>query len=268
MSTFLPFSLEGVGVHTGRPCRTSVAPATSGVGIVFTTGTGEIQAVASAIDPLSVRSTNLTSGSSKAGMVEHLLAALLWYGVKDARIDMEGPEIPILDGSALPWANALTNAGAHPSPHFVEIEVETEVVHGDSVARISPCKEPSIAIYLQYDEIDIGSRQMTFAPMIDDFVEILAPARTFALESEVEQILASGLGLGGSLENALIIGESGPLNPGGFRFDDEPVRHKMLDVIGDLALLGGLPLARLDIIRPGHRIMHELVRRVIPGTAS
>ncbi len=268
MSTFLPFSLEGVGIHTGLPCRTSIAPATPGAGIVFATATGEIRAVASAIDPHSIRSTNLACGSSKVGTVEHLLAALLWYGVNDARIDVEGSEIPILDGSALPWVNALTNAGAHPSPRFVEIDAETEVVHGDSMARITPAQEPSVDIHLQCDGIDIGPRQMTFAPMVDDFVEILAPARTFALESEVERILASGLGLGGSFENALIIGESGPLNPGGFRFDNEPARHKMLDVIGDLALLGGLPLARLEIVHPGHQIMHELVRRATLRTAS
>ena len=268
MSTFLPFSLEGVGVHTGRPCRTSITPTTPGDGIVFATATGDIPAVASAIDPHSIRATNLIYGSSRVGMVEHLLAALLWYGVNDARVDVEGPEIPILDGSALPWVNALVNAGAHPSPRFVEIDAEIEVVHGDSVARISPAQELSVSIFLQYDEIDMGSRQMVFTPTVDDFVEILAPARTFAMEDEVEQILASGLGLGGSLENALIIGNSGPLNPGGFRFDNEPVRHKMLDVIGDLALLGGLPLARLEIVRPGHQIMHELVRRVAPKTAS
>ena len=268
MSTFLPFFIEGVGVHTGNPCRTSIAPANQGDGIVFATETGEIPAVASAIDPLSVRATTLACGSSKVGMVEHLLAALLWYGVNDARIDVEGPEIPILDGSALPWVNALANAGAHPSPRFVEIETEIEVAHGNSMARITPAQEPSVDIRLQYDGIDIGPRQMIFAPMVDDFVEILAPARTFALESEVELILASGLGLGGSLENALIIGKSGPLNPGGFRFDNEPARHKMLDVIGDLALLGGLPLAQLEIVRPGHRIMHELVRRAISVTAS
>jgi len=268
MATFLPFSLEGIGIHTGRPCRTSIAPATPGNGIVFVTETGDIPAVASAIDPHSIRATNLVCGSSKVGMVEHLLAALLWYGVNDARIDVEGPEIPILDGSALPWVTALTKAGAHPSPRYVEIDSETEVVHGDSVARLVPAKELSVNMFLQYDEIDIGSRQMTFTPMIDDFVEILAPARTFAMESEVKQILASGLGLGGSLENALIIGKSGPLNPGGFRIDNEPVRHKMLDVIGDLTLLGGLPLARLKIVRPGHRIMHELVRRTALRTAS
>ncbi len=268
MSTFLPFSIEGVGVHTGDPCRASIAPATSGDGIVFVTTNGDIPAVANSIDPHSIRATNLTCGASKVGMVEHLLAALLWYGVNDARIDVEGPEIPILDGSALPWVNALANAGARPSPRFVKIDTEAEVAHGDSVARITPSQEPSVNIYLQYDGIDIGSRQMTFAPMVDDFVEILAPARTFAMESEVERILASGLGRGGSLENALIIGESGPLNPGGFRFDNEPVRHKMLDVIGDLALLGGLPLARLEIVRPGHRIMHEIVRRAATRTAS
>jgi UDP-3-O-[3-hydroxymyristoyl] N-acetylglucosamine deacetylase len=260
-----PFSRRGAGVHTGASCAVRVEPAPPGTGVVFETARGALRAVAGSIDPASRRATDLRDGSVRVRTVEHLLAALVWFGELDVTIAIDGPEIPIVDGSAAPWAASLLAAGATPGPRFVAIAEPVQVSVGESTASLTPLppdRDPLLAVELKYEEpVAIGSPRVAFRPTADDFVSDFAPARTFALASEVDQIRAAGLGLGGSLDNAVIIGENGPLNPCGCRFPDEPGRHKLVDAIGDLSLLGGIPWAAFEAVRPGHRLLHELVRR-------
>jgi len=260
---FEPFSRRGVGVHTGVPCEVCVAPAEPGTGLVFETAAGSIPASPEAIDPDSRRATDLLRDGARVRTVEHLLAALAWFGEGDATIAVDGPEIPVLDGSAGPWAASLLAAGATPGPRYVAVDEPIAVELEGSVARlvpIDPGDAPVFRVELRFDDAPIGPPVAELDLARDDFVAAIAPARTFVLERDVEQIRAAGLGRGGCLDNALIIGEKGPLNPCGARFADEPARHKLLDAIGDLSLLGGLPRARLEAVRPGHRVMHELVR--------
>ena len=135
---------------------------------------------------------------------------------------------------------------------------------GESKALISPItnnQKPAISATIDFNRPELGRQAISFCPVEDDFVKDIAPARTFALESEVEAILGAGLARGGSLDCALVIGAGGPLNPGGLRFADEPVRHKLLDAMGDLFLLGGLPWADVRLHKPGDRLMHELASK-------
>ncbi|MCP4675322.1 MAG: UDP-3-O-[3-hydroxymyristoyl] N-acetylglucosamine deacetylase [Deltaproteobacteria bacterium] len=264
---FAPFLKEGVGLHTGEYARAVVEMGMPGTGVVFFTSDQAIPAGPDFVSPSQELATTLVRSGKRVATVEHLLAALAAFGETDVRISLEGEEVPILDGSSLPWVRALEEAGAEPGPRFVYLEEEFEVKADESSARmrpIGPEGEPSFQVAIDFSTLELGAQELSFHPLRDDFAAEIAPARTFALESEVDAIQGAGLALGGSLDCALVLGKRGPLNPEGQRFDDEPVRHKMLDALGDLFLLGGLPWAEVTLFKPGHRLLHELVRQAAP----
>jgi len=262
MSPFEPFSREGVGVHTGErgSVRVSSGPARSGV--VFATARGELLLRPAAIAADSRRATDLVGGAARVGTVEHLLAALAWFGVSGARIEVDGPELPILDGGAARWVEALAGAGAVPGPAFVRIRGPVRASIGESageIAPLAPGEAPVYSVALDFGGAPIGDPAAAFRPLEDDFASAIAPARSFALLEEVEALRGQGLARGGSLDNALVIGGDGPVNPEGMRFPNEPARHKLLDAVGDLSILGGLPWARVTLVRPSHALNHALV---------
>jgi UDP-3-O-[3-hydroxymyristoyl] N-acetylglucosamine deacetylase len=268
---FATFELSGAGVHTGALARARVAPGAPGTGIRFATPDGELSARVANLDLAAARATDLTDGTSRVRTVEHLLAALSWYGERDVRVAIDGPEIPILDGSAAPWCAALARGGAVRSPRFFPLAAPLEVARGSSVARLEPLPEsasPRYRVELEFPPELAPSQHAELRPTREDFVSEIAPARTFALAAEVPAILGAGLGRGGSLDNALVIGPDGPLNPGGERLPNEPARHKLLDALGDLALLGAWPWAELTLLRPGHRLLHALVAELAPVAAE
>jgi UDP-3-O-[3-hydroxymyristoyl] N-acetylglucosamine deacetylase len=259
-----PFFAEGIGLHTGEPARVSVEPGAPGAGLVFETRAGAIPVRPENLAPDAERGTDLACGPARIRTVEHLLAALWWAGLCDARIRVEGPEIPALDGCAAGWCALLRRSGARPAPRLLPlvraVEVEGE---GGSRALLVPVDAPetaSLRVELRFDDPAIGTEEFSFEPARDDFESAVAPARTFALLGEVEGLRARGLARGGGLHNALVLGREGPLNAGGARFPNEPARHKLLDALGDLSLLGGLPRARIELIRPGHALLHDVVR--------
>ncbi len=257
---FSRFEIRGVGLHTGEPAGVIAAPGDAGSGVVFISRGAAIPAVPeNLIDEARLCTTLLADGRS-VQTVEHLLAAVAAVGLRDVRITLDGPEVPILDGSAMPWYRALLEAGASPGFHLIPIHREFTVRSRDASARIRPVRSgevPSISINTHFRRL--GESRGMFRPTEDAF-ETIAAARTFAFEEELTAIFEAGLAKGGSLENALVIGDDGPLNPGGLRFPDEPLRHKMVDVIGDLSLVGGLLKARIDLFKPGHHLIHALVR--------
>jgi UDP-3-O-[3-hydroxymyristoyl] N-acetylglucosamine deacetylase len=267
MAPFRPFLCEGVGVHTGERCAARVSPGPERSGVLFATALGEIPLRPESIAADSVRATDLARGEARVRTVEHLAAALAWFGVRGARIEVDGPELPILDGSAAPWTEALARAGAAPGPAFVRMREAVRIERGRSFGELVPLEpdgSPSYAVELDFGAAPIGPSQAAFRPLEDDLARELAPARTFALRGEVEALRARDLGRGGSLDNALVIGDGGPLNPGGMRFPNEPARHKLLDAVGDLAILGGLPWARVTLVRPSHALLHALVAAAAP----
>ncbi len=264
---FAPFIKEGIGLHTGRQSRLVVEMGLPGSGVVFVSDEEIIPARPKFLSPSHQRATVLAGKQHTVSTVEHLLAALWAFGENNARILIEGPEIPILDGSALPFATALEEMGADPGPCFVGIsdKVTVSIDHAQGqIVSIGPEEEPFIHLTIDFNRPELEPQELTYYPLRDNFLTDVAPARTFTFETEVEPILQAGLGKGGSLDCALIIGENGPLNPEGMRFKDEPVRHKLLDALGDLFLLGGIPFAQIHLEKPGHHLLHELTRQAKP----
>ncbi len=258
-----PIVFRGIGLHTGVECQITLETCAPGASASLMKAGKKIPIRPDAIDTNSELATVLADDGFRVSTVEHLLSALNCYGLTDVCVVVDGPEIPALDGSALPFAEAFETRKMSANPRFYAIAEPVEVRVGDSVARVTPVDtnaKASITVNIDYTHPAIGTQSVTFRPEADRFLDQVAPARTFALESDVDAIRAAGLGLGGNLCNALIIGASGPLNPGGYRLPLEPARHKVLDALGDLFLTGGIPRAKLDLVRPGHRLMHALVR--------
>jgi UDP-3-O-[3-hydroxymyristoyl] N-acetylglucosamine deacetylase len=268
---FSPFEADGVGLHSGEPCRARVSPGPPRSGVVFATDKGDVRACVSSLAPQSSRATVLVCKEASVGTVEHLLAALAWFGEADARVDVQGPEIPILDGSAAPWVQRLAACGARPGPRMLPLSRAVSVALGPSraLARpLGPGEVPGVRVVFRVDGPPPREDAFSFAPRDDDFAALVAPARTFATLDEARAMLGAGLARGGSLANALVLGPDGPLNPEGTRFADEPARHKMLDALGDLFLLGGWPLARVTLSRPGHAVNHELARAIAKAQST
>ena len=264
MAAFEPFRREGVGIHTGARGAVTVRPGDLGRGVVFTTAAGDVPLCPASLAADALHATDLAAGPARVRTVEHLAAALAWYGIDGARIEVEGPEIPILDGSAGPWCEALEAAGCVPAPRFVRFEAKIAAEIDGARGEIAPIADgatPRLEVEVEFGDAPVGGRRARFLPLDDDFAAGLAPARTFALARDLEALRAAELGRGGDLGCALVIGDAGPLNPEGMRFPDEPARHKLLDALGDLSILGGLPWAEVRLFRPGHALNRALVAR-------
>lgn len=261
---FSSFSREGKGIHSGGKATVHIEAGEPGSGIVFVHRLDEIPATPETIASESERATCLTYRGHSIRTVEHLLSALVMVGERDVRVTLVGgDEIPILDGSALPWMESLLDHGATQKVAFVDLGAEVEVKRGKSYGRITPVKRSAAPLYkvrLDFEQLGQLSQEFSFRPGVDSYLTDVAPARTFACLSEIRGLWARGLAKGGDLNSALVLDKSGVVNPGGARFENEPARHKMLDAIGDLSLLGGLPFANISLIRPGHRLLHDLIQ--------
>ena len=261
------FKFEGVGIHTGAIARVVVHPADANTGRIFETGGVSIPArVQFVVD--TMRCTTLGWNGARVSTVEHLLSALAGCGVDNCRILVEGPEIPILDGSALPLVEAILEAGIKGQgvpARCIGLREPVVVTNGSSRMCAEPSNEFAVEITTEFDEWPEGAATVSLrdadgAP--ERYRETIAPARTFAFRGEVEMLIAAGLVRGGSLDNALII-----TPPDSF---STPVRvplewcaHKLLDVIGDLALLDARLLMNIRGQRPGHRVNTALANAVL-----
>lgn len=260
----------GIGLHSGRPVRLRLLPAPAEHGIRFVrTDVGvEIPATLGHIGGQDHATTLCRDGVSVA-TVEHLLAALQGLGVDDARVEVDGPEVPVLDGSAAPFVILLHEAGLRPLavPRMhLRVREAVEVVHGAKRARLVPAEHFEISYAIGFDHPLLRHQALSLRVTPRTFTEALAPARTFGFLREVEMLRKGGLALGGSLENAVVIGETGVLN-NKLRFEDEFVRHKMLDAVGDLALLGYPLLGRFEAEKAGHALHAAVARKLLatPG---
>lgn len=260
----------GIGLHSGRPVRLRLvpAPAEHGVRFVRTDVDVEIPATLSHIGSQD-HATTLNRDGVSIGTVEHLLAALFGLGIDDVRVEVDGPEVPVLDGSAAPFVILLHEAGLRPLAvprQLLRVVRPVEVVHGAKFARLLPSDHFEVGYTIGFDHPLLRHQSLALRVTPRSFSEQIAPARTFGFLREVELLRKSGLALGGSLENAVVIGETGVLN-NKLRFDDEFVRHKMLDAIGDLALLGHPLLGRLEATRAGHALHAAVAKRLLatPG---
>ncbi|HUL76694.1 MAG TPA: UDP-3-O-acyl-N-acetylglucosamine deacetylase [Vicinamibacteria bacterium] len=260
----------GIGLHSGRPVRLRLLPAPAEHGIRFArTDVGvEIPATLAHVGEQD-HATTLRRDGVSIGTVEHVLAALAGLGVDDARVEVDGPEVPVLDGSAAPFVILLHEAGLRPLAvprQHIRVKEEVAVVHGTKSARLAPAEHFEIGYAIGFDHPLLRHQSLSLRVTPRSFTDHIAPARTFAFLREVEMLRKSGLALGGSLENAVVIGETGVLN-NKLRFEDEFVRHKILDAVGDLALLGFPVLGRLEATRAGHALHTAVAQKLLanPG---
>lgn len=253
---------EGSGIHTGQQCRVVVHGAPAGSGIVFLTGGRRIKAwPANVVD--TARGTSLGDGGEKVILVEHLMAALAGMGVDNAECEVSGPEPPALDGSALAFAEGLRTAGV------VKQGRERRVVHvrgvecvakGDAVMVAAPAETFEAVCLLRFDHRLIGMQAFSFSGDAEAFLSDVAGARTFGLAAWAEELRNRGLALGASEENTVVVFDD-HLSPA-LRFPNEFARHKLLDILGDLALVGGAVAGSVYGIATGHWANVELARRL------
>jgi UDP-3-O-[3-hydroxymyristoyl] N-acetylglucosamine deacetylase len=260
-------TIEGIGLHSGKPVRMRLVPAEAGTGIVFVredAGGVEIPATLEHAGPARY-ATIIRKGEVEVSTIEHLMAALYALLVDDVRVVLDGGEVPAMDGSSKPFVDTIEQAGRIelPAPREYITLVKPVVVERDD-KRIAayPGREFRVTYAIDFEHPQLGYQELsTGLWRADAFAEKLAAARTFTFAKEVEMLRERGLALGGSLSNAVVVGETGLLNPG-LRFPDEFVRHKMLDLTGDLSLLGRPLRAHVVAYRAGHDLHAQLARRI------
>lgn len=273
----------GVGVHSGRRLNLTIRPAPAGHGIVFRrTDLGrQIEArFDNVVDThLCTVLADPAMQSVRVGTVEHLMAALSALSIDNVLIDVDGPEVPILDGSAAPFVFLLDCAGSvelDAPRRVIEICRTTRVTSGEAWAELRPLgpsarsTEPVLEMDLSIDfaASAIGRQSASLRLTPDSFRHEIASARTFANANEVEQLQAAGLARGGSLQNAIVVDGATILNPGGLRMDNEFASHKLVDAVGDMALAGGTLHGRYIAHRPGHGLNNRLLRALFANTLA
>ncbi len=263
-----PMVAQGVGLHSGIATTVRVLPAPVDTGRYFVRtdlpGQPTIAAHISTIGQTQL-STELVQGDASVRTIEHLLAALWSYGIDNARIEIDGPEVPLLDGSAQVWGSAIVQAGilaqALPLPQPI-LRTAIWLHQGDQFVAAIPAPTLKFSYGIEFDLAAIGTQWHSWDPATADFATEIAPARTFGLAHQIEQLQQAGLIKGGSLENALVCGPEGWLNPP-LRFSNEPVRHKLLDLVGDLSLVGRLPIGHYLAYKASHSLHTQLAQQLV-----
>ncbi|OXE35389.1 MAG: UDP-3-O-[3-hydroxymyristoyl] N-acetylglucosamine deacetylase [Phenylobacterium zucineum] len=271
-----PALFAGIGVHTGDHTRVTVRPAPTDSGIIFVRTDIKDRDNRIAVSAEAVCKTQLgTMIANAAGVtvstIEHLMAALVMSEIDNAVIELDGPEMPIMDGSALPFIQVLDQVGrrAQETPRrFIEILTPIEVIDGDKLARLEPADRFEVAFEIAFASAAIGRQRVDMPMGVKIFRRELADCRTFGFLHEVEALRARGLAQGGSIENAVVIDGDQILNPEGLRRPDEFVRHKALDAIGDLFVLGAPIMGRFEGVLAGHGINNALVRALAASPKS
>lgn len=270
-TTVAPAIIAGVGVHTGDRVRLAVRPAPVGTGIVFvrtdvTDRDNRIPVSGEAVIDARLNTMIENAAGVRLSTIEHLMAAFAALGVSNAVIEVDGPELPILDGSALPFVQLLDRAGfrRQEAPvRYIEILEPIRVQEGDKTAALLPCDRYEMRFEIDFPTPVIGNQVVDFVVDEETFRKEIMAARTFGFAHEVEALRKAGLARGGSLENAVVIDGDQILNPGGLRMEREFVKHKALDAIGDLYVLGAPLLGRYEGVKAGHAINNLLVRELL-----
>jgi UDP-3-O-[3-hydroxymyristoyl] N-acetylglucosamine deacetylase len=266
-----PAVFAGVGVHTGAYTRVSVRPAAVNHGVVFvrtdvTDRDNRVPVSAEAVCKTQLGTVITNAAGVTVATIEHLMAALVMTGIDNAVVELDGPEMPIMDGSSLPFIQVLDHAGRRPQDaprRYIEILEVVEVVDGDKRATLSPCDHFEVAFEISFPSAAIGRQRVDLVMDGPAFRRELADCRTFGFLHEVEALRAMGLARGGSMENAVVIEGDRILNPEGLRWPDEFVRHKALDAIGDLYVLGAPILGRFEGVLAGHGLNNAVVRALM-----
>ncbi len=271
-------AFDGVGLHSGAPARLVMRPAPAGHGIVFrrvdvADGQGDIPALWDRVvqTPLCTRLEN--EHGAQLSTVEHVMAALMGCGVHNALLEVDGPEMPILDGSSVPFVRGILETGLarqNAPVRALRVLKPVEVHRGEARARIAPHDTLLIEFDIDFDDAAIGVQRKRLNMSNGSFVRELSDSRTFCRKSDIDTMLENGLAQGGTLDNAVVVDGDKVLSPGGLRHADEAVRHKMLDALGDLALAGAPLLGHYTGSRAGHALTNELLRALFdtPGAVE
>lgn len=271
-----PVSCVGIGLHTGRHVSLTIRPAGPDTGVVFqrrdvVVGRGRVSALWSEVADTRLCTVLGNEHSVTVSTVEHLLAALRGTGVDNAEIEVDGPEVPIMDGSAAPFVAMIERAGTvvqAAKRRAVVVHRPVAVRDGDRRAELVPSAISRVSVEIDFPHPAVGRQSASATLGPDGFDRELACARTFGFAAELESLRARGLALGGSLRNAVIVDEAGVVNDDGLRFADEFARHKVLDCVGDLSLAGAHVLGHFRGYKTGHALNHALIRSLFADRSA
>ncbi|MCD6526588.1 MAG: UDP-3-O-acyl-N-acetylglucosamine deacetylase [Desulfuromonas sp.] len=264
-----PINISGIGLHTGDNITMKLRPAPAGTGIIFHRTEGDrtrsIEALSCNVVDTRM-ATVIGKGDLSVSTIEHFMAALTACHIDNLHVYIDGPEIPIMDGSAAPFIKKLQAAGIsrlNRSRKVLAINKPITLVDGEKRVSIIPSRFFKISFDLSFDHPCIRQQHKSVNLTAESLCEEVAAARTFGFYEEVEYLKSIGLARGGSFDNAIVVGEDSILNPGGLRYADEFVRHKILDTIGDFGLLGYPILGHIKSYKSGHDINHKMVEKIL-----
>jgi UDP-3-O-[3-hydroxymyristoyl] N-acetylglucosamine deacetylase len=272
--TTIKHAVEGVGIglHKGEPIRIILEPMEADTGIVFYRSDARISVKAI---PENVVNTQMATvvGTPEASVstIEHLLSAVYAYGIDNIRIVVDGPEVPVMDGSGGSFCMMLDEASRRTldaPKNFLVIRKPIEVRDGEKFVRVIPSKIPTFRFTIQFDHAAIGRQEYHFVLGKKNYLNEIARARTFGFLRDVQMLRSRGLALGGSLDNAVVMDEKKILNPEGLRYEDEFVRHKILDALGDLALLGAPVIGDYESFAGSHHLNHLLTKEILKDPSN
>jgi len=258
-------TVAGIGLHCGQEVSMTIKPAREGTGIVFVRTDQAGQEIPARIDNVvdCHFATTIGKGQCRVSTIEHIMAAFSGMGIDNARVEIDGPEVPALDGSAGAYVVLFGKAGLKVQDRarrYIEILEEVSFTNGDKKVTLSPAKDFFVDFTIDFDHPAIKAQRFRKKINRQTFEKSIASARTFGFLKEVDMLHKNGLALGASLDNAVVIGAECVLNSEGLRFRDEFVRHKVLDLIGDLYLLGAPLKARVKAVKSGHELHCNLMK--------
>ena len=261
--------LEGVGLHTGEEIELRILPRYEGEGIVFLR-TDFSEKVEIPANPWEVTATSFATiignNGTRISTVEHLMAALYCMEIENAVIEVKGPEVPIMDGSSLEFAKAILKVGVEEignNKKYIVVKRPFKVEEQDKYIKVRPHPGLKVRYVIEFEHPLIGRQEKELEIDPKTFLNTISPARTFGFLKDVKDLRRRGLAKGGSLENAIVLDSKGVLNPDGLRFEDEFVRHKILDFLGDLALLGRPIRGEFEVKKSGHTLNQRFLRELI-----
>lgn len=262
----------GIGLHKGEPIRIILEPMEANTGIVFFRSDVQMSVKAAPENVVNTQmATVIGAANGSISTIEHLLSAIYAYGIDNIRIIVDGPEVPIMDGSGGSFCMMLDEAGKRvleAPKSFLVIKKLVEVQDKEKFARVRPSKTPTFRFTINFDHAAIGRQEYHFVLGKKNYLNEIARARTFGFLRDVQMLRSRGLALGGSLDNAIVMDEKKILNPEGLRFEDEFVRHKILDALGDLALLGAPVIGDYESFAGSHHLNHLLTKAILKDPSN
>lgn len=266
--------IDGIGIHSGQDVKVVLHPSFANTGITMRKVSNGNTVGYVKVSPELVKSTFLATvislPSGDVSTVEHLLSALIGLGVDNVKIDFYNDECPIMDGSAAPFVAKILEAGiktlAHPKK-YLKIVKPFNIVDGDKYIEIIPSRFFKVTTEIEYPHPMIGRSKVSVNIQPESYIKTVSPARTFGFKSDADKLLSMGLSRGASLQNTVVFDDTGLLNEEGLRFDEEPVMHKLLDIVGDIALIGMPIMGHVRAYKSGHSINNILARRIISDSS-